>query len=134
MYLQNKRVFILEDNLENKAIAQMLLEYAGAQVIVDRWGLETLPRLKKSAPIDVILLDLMLPGQITGYDIFAQIRQEREFDSVPIIAVSAADVSTAVPKAQELGFSGFISKPVDFRFFAQQIKRVIDGERVWYTS
>ncbi len=134
MYLQNKRVFILEDNLENKAIAQMLLEYAGAQVIVDRWGTETLPRLKKSTPIDVILLDLMLPGQITGYDIFTQIRQDHEFDDVPIIAVSAADVSTAVPKAQELGFSGFISKPIDFRFFAQQIKRVIDGERIWHTA
>ena len=134
MYLQNKRVFILEDNLENKAIAQMLLEFAGAQVMVDRWGLETLTHLRKFTPVDVILLDLMLPGQVTGYDVFIQIRQQRDFDNIPIIAVSAADVSVAVPKVQELGFSGFISKPVDFRFFAYQIKQVIDGERIWYTS
>ena len=41
MYLNNKRIFILEDNLENKAIAQMLLERVGATVMVDRWGMET---------------------------------------------------------------------------------------------
>jgi CheY-like chemotaxis protein len=134
MYLKNKRIFILEDNLENKAIAQMLLERAGATVTVDRWATETLNHLKKFAPIDVILLDLMLPGQITGYDIFQQIRQCPEFNYTPIVAVSAADVSTAVPKAQDMGFSGFISKPIDFRLFAQQIKQVADGESIWHTS
>lgn len=134
MYLNNKRIFVLEDNLENKAIAQLLLERAGATVMVDRWGVETLSHLKRFAPVDAILLDLMLPGMISGYDIFQQIRQEADFNHVPIVAVSAADSSTALPKARALGFSGFISKPIDFRLFAQQIKHVIDGELIWHTS
>ena len=134
MYLNNKRIFVLEDNLENKAIAQMLLERAGATVTVDRWGTETLINLKRFAPVDAILLDLMLPGLITGYDIFQQIRQKAEFNHIPIVAVSAADSSTALPKARAMGFSGFISKPIDFRLFAQQIKHVIDGELIWHTT
>ncbi|MEO8395213.1 MAG: response regulator, partial [Chloroflexota bacterium] len=90
--------------------------------------------LKKFAPVDAILLDLMLPGQYTGYDIFQQIRQQAEFNHVPIVAVSAADSSTALPKARAMGFSGFISKPIDFRLFAQQIKQVVDGSLIWHTS
>lgn len=134
MYLNNKRIFVLEDNLENKAIAQMLLERAGAIVLVDRWGVETLSNLQRFAPVDAILLDLMLPGLITGYDIFQQIRAQPEFNHVPIVAVSAADSSTALPKARALGFSGFISKPIDFRLFAQQIRLVVNGERIWHTT
>ena len=133
MYLKEKRIFILEDNLENKAIAQMLLERSGATVMVDRWATETLIHLNSFAPIDVILLDLMLPGQLSGYDIFQQIRQQAEFNCTPIVAVSAADSSIALPKAREMGFSGFISKPIDFRLFAQQIKQVADGEPIWHT-
>jgi two-component system sensor histidine kinase/response regulator len=134
MYLNNKRIFVLEDNLENKAIAQMLLERAGATVLVDRWGVETLSNLQRFAPVDAILLDLMLPGLISGYDIFQQIRSQPEFNHVPIVAVSAADSSTALPKARSMGFSGFISKPIDFRLFAQQIKHVIDGDLIWHTT
>lgn len=131
MYLTGKRIFIVEDNLNNKVIAQMLLESEGAKVMIERWGVEVINRLTTFAPFDAILLDLMLPNHLTGYDIFQQIRQLNKFDHVPIVAVSAADVFTAMPKAKEMGFSGFITKPVDFRNFPQQIKRIIDGESIW---
>jgi CheY-like chemotaxis protein len=133
MYLAGKRIFIVEDNLENKTIAQMLLERAGAKVMIDRWGVDIANRLAKFAPLDAVLLDLMLPGQVTGYDVFKQIRQLEQFVHVPIAAISAADASTAIPKAQEMGFSGFISKPIDFQNFALQIKQIIDGESIWQT-
>ena len=39
--------------------------------------------------------------------------------------------STALPKVRAMGFTGFISKPIDFRLFALQIKRILDGEGIW---
>lgn len=133
MFLKNTRIFILEDNLDNKVIMQMLLEQSGAKVAGDRWGTETLKKLLQFAPTDVILLDLMLPGQLTGFDIFQQIRRLNMFKLTRIVAVSAADASTAVPKAQEMGFDGFICKPINFRRFTQQVKLIIDGQSVWET-
>ena len=134
MILKGRRILIVEDNVGNKAIAQMLLERAGARAVVERYGTATLEVLKKSGPFDAILLDLMLPFKVSGFDVFQQIRQTDEGRNTPIIAVSAADASEALPRAQALGFSGFISKPVDFQLFPQQIYRVICGESVWYTS
>ncbi|MDQ7027529.1 MAG: response regulator [Anaerolineae bacterium] len=131
MKLKNKRIFIVEDDLRNKAIAQMLLERAGATVSFDRWGLDTIAKLHHFAPADVILLDLMFRRGVTGYDIFQQIRGHQEFADIPIIAVSASDPSEAIPRTQELGFSGFIAKPVDFHGFCGQVAQSIAGEPVW---
>jgi two-component system, chemotaxis family, sensor kinase CheA len=134
MLLANKRIFMVEDNLNNKAITELLLEREGACIAADRWGVGVIDRLRRFAPLDIILMDLMLPREISGYDIFQQIRQLTEFNHVPVVALSAADVSTAIPKAQTMGFTGFISKPIDFLLFPHQIRWIIDGKAVWATE
>lgn len=131
MLLKDKRIFIVEDNANNRAIEQMLLERQGARVAVSRWGDDAVIRLQEFAPVDVILLDLIFPGNITGYDVFTEIQKQPEFSTTPIVAVSAADMALAVPKTREHGFAGFISKPLDFNLFPQQIARILKGENVW---
>jgi CheY-like chemotaxis protein len=133
MLLNNKRIFIVEDNLSNRAIAQMLLEAKGAKAAIERWGTDTVSRMRDFAPIDLVILDLMFPDGVSGYDIFDEIRRYSEFDQVPIIAVSAADPNTAIPLTQEKGFAGFIGKPLDFHQFPQQISQIIGGEEIWDT-
>jgi len=134
MTLKNKRIFIVEDDLRNKAIAQTLLEHAGATTAFDRWGLDTVTKLLAFEPIDIILLDLMLPRGASGYNIIKEIRAHKAFARVPIIAVSAADASEAIPLAQKAGFSGFIAKPIDFQKFSTQIAQILNGDIIWQTS
>jgi CheY-like chemotaxis protein len=131
MKLEGKRIFIVEDNLANRAIEQMLLEQDGAKIAFERWGKETVRKLRQFMPVDVILLDLMFPGGITGFDVFKDIRTYPEFRHIPIIAVSASDPSAAMSQTRAAGFNGFISKPVDFDLFAHQIADVIKGQAVW---
>jgi len=132
MRLANRRIFLIEDNLSNKAIAQLLLEREGARVQIDRWGVDAVARLRALLPVDVILLDLMFPGFVTGYDIFQRIRELPELRAIPVVAVSAADASIAIPTTMEMGFSGFIGKPLDFVRFPMQIQQIIDGGSIWY--
>src|SRR5688572_8100773 len=89
MLLKGKRIFLTEDNLTNRSVIQLLLERDGAIFAFERWGLETTERLQKFAPVDIILLDLMLPNNVTGLDLFDQIRALPAFQHVPIVAVSA---------------------------------------------
>src|SRR4051812_44326036 len=114
MRLNNKRIFIVEDNANNRAVMQTILEQHGARVAFERWGRNTAEELKRFAPVDIVLLDLMYPNQVTGFDVFDRIREEPQFAFVPIVAVSAMDASVAVPKTRAKGFAGFISKPIDF--------------------
>lgn len=128
MLLKNKRIFMIEDNLVNRSIMQILLEQQGAAVGFERWGLDTEARIKAFMPVDVILLDLMFPGDVTGYDIFDRIRQQPEFVEIPIVAVSALD---ATAKTRAKGFNGFIKKPINMETFARQIASIADGTPVW---
>jgi CheY-like chemotaxis protein len=134
MLLKDRRIFIVEDNLQNRVIVEMLLEQQGAKTAFERWGTGTLKRLYEFAPVDIILLDLMFPNKVSGYDVFDEIRAEATFAHIPIVAVSASDPGEAIPKVRKKGFAGFIAKPIDFVLFPQQIAAVIDGKAVWATS
>jgi two-component system, cell cycle response regulator DivK len=132
--LQGKTIFLVEDNLHNRVIFQMSLIRHGALIEFERWGREAVPRLKRMMTIDVIILDLMLPDGVTGFDLFTDIRRLPQYATTPIVAITAMDPAVAMRQARAQGFSGFIAKPIDDRLFAQQIERVINGEQVWYTG
>ncbi len=132
LLLEDKRIFLVEDNSGNMAIMKTLLENSGAQFQFDRWGTDVIQKARAFMPIDVILLDLMYPRGVTGYDIYDQIREVSEFDGVYIVAVSASDPSIAIPKTRAQGFDGFIAKPIELEEFPDQIDQIIKGQPVWY--
>jgi CheY-like chemotaxis protein len=131
LLLAGKRIFIIEDNLANRAIMQLLLEQNGAEIWFERWGLDAIGRLKQFMPVHLVLLDLMFPGGVTGYDVFDRIKADIELQHIPVVAVSAGEPSVAIPKTREKGFSGFIAKPISFEKFPRQIAQVLDNEQVW---
>lgn len=129
--LKGKRIYILEDNAENIFVLIKLLEYHGAEPIIAWWFRGEVDRVLSSMPIDLILLDLMLPDGRTGYEALAEIRSVPELATIPAVAVSASDSDTALPKAREAGFNGYISKPIEVTLFPQQLLAVLNGEAVW---
>jgi CheY-like chemotaxis protein len=131
--LEGKRIFIVEDDVTNLAIASVLLKQEGAIVGFERWGVNTLNTLRLMVPIHVILLDLNLEHGVSGFDVFDRIRADPQFADIPIVAVSALDPSLAMPTARKKGFTGFISKPIDFIQFAAQIATIVRGEQVWHS-
>src|SRR5579871_3138092 len=134
MLLRDKHIFIVEDNTQNRVVFQMALLLHGARVEFERAGRDAITRLEAARSIDLIILDLMLNGGVSGYEIFEDIRRLPKFDTVPVIAVSAAEASIAIPKTQQMGFAGFIAKPIDDDLFAQQLGKVLEGEQIWYAG
>ncbi|MBI1258882.1 MAG: response regulator [Chloroflexi bacterium] len=130
--LSNRHILIVEDNPQNRVIFQMSLIRDGALVEFERWGRDMLARLENSPHTDLIVMDLMLAQGVSGFELFDQVRNTPRFAQIPIVAVSAMDFAIAAPKARSMGFSGFISKPIENYLFPQQIASVLHGEEVWY--
>ena len=131
MLLQNKHIFIVEDDPTNRAVISTMLKQQGAVVSFDNWGDTTLSKMKNMPEIDLVLLDLMLPRQVSGYDVFDAFRQIPEFQNIPVVVVTASDPDVEMNKARQKGLNGYISKPINRRRFPQQVKAVLDGEEVW---
>lgn len=134
MVLRDKHLFIVEDNALNRVVFQMALRVHGATLEFEIWGRDAIRRLQAARNVDLIILDLMLHAGVSGYNIFEEIRRLPEYDNIPIVAVSAAEPSVAIPKTQQMGFAGFISKPIDDDTFAEQIARIMAGERIWHVG
>jgi CheY-like chemotaxis protein len=129
--LQDRRIFIIDDNPVNVTAAKMLLERHYATVGFDRWGTNVPSKLAQFAPVDLILLDLALAHDTSGYDVFDQIRAMPGFETVPIVAYSAGNATEAIPLTQAKGFSGYIAKPLDFDAFPDQIEQILSGMEIW---
>lgn len=131
--LSGKNILIVEDDPLNRVVYTVMLKKERCMIDFDRWGRETISKLKRQA-YDLIILDLMLPNGDSGFTIFEQIRQMPEYNNVPIIAVSASEPAFAIPKAQKLGFDGFITKPLDKNLFPKQLVSILEGEKIWYAG
>jgi two-component system cell cycle response regulator DivK len=131
LFLKSKTIFIVEDNAQNRVVFQMSLIRFGAHVEFERWGASTVARLQNLPTVDLIIMDLMLADGVSGFDLFKEIRALPDYLKVPIVAVSAMDPAVAVARAREMGFSGFIAKPIDKNSFPQQVTDLISGIPVW---
>jgi two-component system cell cycle response regulator DivK len=131
MQLSGKRIFVMEDDATNLAIIAVTLKKQGATVIQDAWNSGSVEMLTKYLPIDVILMDLMLRGGRSGYDIIDQIRAQPELADIPIVIVSASNASSEMNRARQKGCQGYIEKPIDYQTFPRAIARVIEGQEIW---
>lgn len=129
--LQDKHIFIVEDNAANAGIMMTTLQIAGASTHFDRWGRSTVRRIKSYEHVDLILMDLMLPNGLTGYDVYDELQKDPELAKIPVVVVSASDANVEMNKAREKGFTSYICKPINFGTFPKMISAILDGQEIW---
>lgn len=127
---QNYIALVVEDDASGLAVISVMLRRIGVRTVMERYASSAVERAKKMTSVDMIFLDLGLPDG-DGYEVLAQLKKEPTLENIPIIAVTARDASTEIPKAQAAGFSGFLGKPLNRNRFPDQIRRIMEGESVW---
>jgi DNA-binding NarL/FixJ family response regulator len=88
---------------------------------------EVVELLERGGDVDVVLLDLTMPG-VRGFSGLMYMRAQ--YPSVPVIVVSANDDPAAIRRCMEFGASGFIPKTLGVDAMRAAISRILDGG-VW---
>ena len=122
-----KRILIIEDQEDNRAIMRDLLTGAGFELIEAVNGEEGV-KLAQSERPDLILMDIQLPI-IDGYEATRQIRAIAELKSTPIIAVTSYALSGDEAKAREAGCNGYVAKPFSPRQLLAKVREFLPGEK-----
>jgi two-component system, cell cycle response regulator DivK len=131
MDLKEAYIIVVEDDPNAQLIALDLLRMAGADYCYSRKSVPlALDFAEKLPRVDLFLVDINMPGQ-SGYDMLHLVRQHEKLYRTKIVAVTAGTLDADVQKARQLGFDGFISKPLKMGDFARQVQNVLDGELVW---
>ena len=121
--LENKTVLVADDDVRNIFSLTKTLETHKMNVMTAIDGKEALKILKENKNIDVVLMDMMMP-EMDGYQTIREIRNNREFKKIPILAVTAKAMKGDREKCIAAGASDYISKPVD-------IDQLVSLLRVW---
>ena len=93
LYRGRRNVLLVEDDATTRAMMRRMLEKSGWSVIEAQNGEVGLERMAEALP-DIILLDLTMPV-MDGFEFVAEIRQREEWRTVPIIVLTAKDVTPA---------------------------------------
>ncbi len=109
--LKGKKVLLADDDIRNIFAMTKILQKYQMTVIPAMDGREAL-QLLKSSPVDAVLMDMMMP-EMDGYESIKAIRQERRYQKLPVIAVTAKTMAGDREKCIAAGASDYISKPVD---------------------
>jgi two-component system, OmpR family, alkaline phosphatase synthesis response regulator PhoP len=105
-----ERVLVVEDNEHAAYLLKTLLERAGYSVIVSPDGRDALAKLESLEPVDLVMLDLMLP-YVSGYQVLIEARQNPKWQRVPIVVVTARTLEMDAVRALETGANDFVRKP-----------------------
>jgi DNA-binding response OmpR family regulator len=101
------KVLIIEDDELLKKMYRQKLVLEGYQVVEATNGNKGL-QLATSTNPDLILLDIMLPGGINGFDVLEQLKRSPSTENIAVLILTNLDSEAKV--AQEIGAAGYLVK------------------------
>ncbi|SHO80731.1 COG2202: FOG: PAS/PAC domain [hydrothermal vent metagenome] len=120
------KILIVEDNKINQRILAGVLEGSGIRFTIAINGMEALQELSKYYnKFDLILMDIEMPI-MNGYDATKKIRDNREFDELPIVALTGLTEQEDIKKMISSGMNGYILKPLHIGALYTAFKRFLD--------
>jgi CheY-like chemotaxis protein len=117
---------VIEDDSNSVQVISMLLKQQGLSCTAFKNPQDVVDALGSIEPFDVVFLDLEMPN-VDGYQMFEFLRKNGV--NQPIIACTVH--TNEMETARELGFNGFVSKPLDPLRFTDQISSILSGQPVW---
>ncbi|SET51790.1 two-component system, OmpR family, alkaline phosphatase synthesis response regulator PhoP [Natronincola peptidivorans] len=121
--MNKRRILIVDDEEHILELIRYNLEKSGFEVLTSDDGEDAL-KLLETTVVDMVILDLMLPG-IDGIEVCKQIRRTKEFDKLPIIMLTAKGEETDRILGLELGADDYVTKPFSIRELTARVKAIL---------
>jgi signal transduction histidine kinase/CheY-like chemotaxis protein/CHASE3 domain sensor protein len=120
---EGRTILLVDDDVRNVFALTSALEQRGANVEVGRNGFEAISKLDEVPGIDLVLMDVMMPG-MDGLEATRRIRADGRFNRLPIIAITAKAMKDDQEQCLAAGANDYLAKPID-------LARLYSLLRVW---
>lgn len=104
------RILVVEDQDSIRRMIEALVSARGYEVTAVATGAKALD-IAMTAPPEIVLLDLNLPGQYDGFEVCRRLRVDPSTRAVPVIVISALDDAESRAKAADAGATAYYTKP-----------------------
>jgi signal transduction histidine kinase/DNA-binding response OmpR family regulator/HAMP domain-containing protein len=110
--LKDKKIMVIDDDMRTLFAVTRLLTEHGMDVIKADSGERALEILAETPNVDLILVDMMMPG-LDGYQTMQRIRNQKQLESIPIIALTAKAMPEDRQQCINAGANDYMAKPVE---------------------
>ena len=122
-------ILVVDDNEDNRFTLSMRLEACGySNLVVAENGREALDKMR-AQPMDLILLDIMMP-ELDGFGVLEAMKADVALRDIPVLVISAADDIGSVVKCIELGATDFLTKPFNPVLLKARVDKCIEQVRL----
>lgn len=116
-------ILVIDDSYINNILFQSVLETEGYHVSVlsnPKVAFDTVLKFKP----DLIILDIMMPV-VDGLEILENLKKNDETKNIPVLMITADFKEESEIRAQKLGVSGYIKKPVPNELLIKQVRKCL---------
>lgn len=117
-------VLIVEDDPDQRALAELRLSIAGYAVRLAESRGALLRSLAKDGTPDLLLLDVMLPDG-DGFEILARLRRLRSFAALPVVMLTMKKEAADIRHGLMLGADGYVTKPYSMNILTALVARIL---------
>ncbi|MDB6156139.1 MAG: barA 3, partial [Chthoniobacteraceae bacterium] len=110
--LRGQKVLIVDDDARNIFALSIVLENHEMEILSATNGRQAIEIIENEPDLSMVLMDIMMP-EMDGYQTMREIRNNSQFRSLPILALTAKAMKGDREKCLEAGASDYIAKPVN---------------------
>lgn len=110
--ITNAKIMVVDDSKDNLVLLSLAMQEKGYRVVTASNGEDAVATAILARP-DLIIMDIAMP-ELDGLEATRRIRVESGMEFVPVIALTAFDTDGFRRAAHDAGFSGYLTKPIDF--------------------
>ena len=114
------RLLLVDDDLILRGMATQTLRHAGFEVSAVDSGEEGL-RVFETEVIDLVLLDVMMPG-LDGFEVCSRLRAMPRGAQVPILMLTGLNDAESVEAAFRCGATDFVTKPINWTLLGHRVR------------
>ena len=127
------QILVVDDNAVNLSVVKGLLSPLQMQVDTANSGWEALEKISV-LKYDLIFMDHMMP-EMDGVETTKRIRRDyKDYDSIPVIALTANAVSGTREILMECGMNDFVAKPIEYNIIVSKIKQWLPQDKLQTVS
>jgi len=124
LFTEQKKVLIVDDAKENIYIlVEILKDQYDVSVAIN--GENALKIAAMDPPVDLILLDIMMP-EMDGYEVLTKLKANRKIANIPVIFVTALNAVDNEAKGLDLGAADYITKPFNPTLVRARVKNHLE--------
>jgi DNA-binding response OmpR family regulator len=124
---EQRRVVLVEDDRESREILASMLRDEDFEVLEAANGLKLISILHADHP-DAIILDVNL-SWIDGFELCRSVKQNEEFQSIPVVFVSGRTSPEDIRRGFEAGAQAYFRKPLDFEALVSKLREIVGQPR-----